>query len=128
MANTKPRNEQQICEILNLTRVWINCFNLNYSTSAQHGKARALDIDDPVAGMWYNSSPHNVANFDIQLITYNAVLQLTNNFLTMICSCPNMNVDIHQMVTEMDEKLTALGEEWKSKLQVETDLSGWLLD
>ncbi|TDL17369.1 hypothetical protein BD410DRAFT_776153 [Rickenella mellea] len=125
-ANMKPRTEQQIRESLNRTRVWINCFNLDRSTSSWHGKASTLNNADPVAnasGTWYNSSPHNVGNFDIQLVAYNAELRLMNNFSTMIRSSPNKKADIDQLATETDEKLTALGEEWKTKLQTETDLS-----
>ncbi|TDL14072.1 hypothetical protein BD410DRAFT_817233 [Rickenella mellea] len=121
-ANTKPRTGQQIRENLNRTRVWINCFNLDRSTSSWHGKASTLNNADPVAntsGTWYNSSPHNVGNLDIQLVAYNAELRLMNYFSTTIRSCPNKKADIDQLATEADEKLAALGEEWKAEFQIE---------
>lgn len=41
----RPTNEQQELEMLNRTRIWINCFNLDKSTATQFGKPSTLKED-----------------------------------------------------------------------------------
>ncbi|TDL22812.1 hypothetical protein BD410DRAFT_788152 [Rickenella mellea] len=126
----KPQNESQAREILNRTRVWLNCFNLDRSTSSWLGKASTLDNDDHIAaqsGTWFNSSPYNLANLDIHLVAYNAELRLLDECVrlvrsdTMQTNSVSKTHDIVRMVTEMDEKFVALGAVWNDRLERETD-------
>jgi hypothetical protein len=41
----KPTTEQQELEMLNRTRIWIICFNLDKSTATQFGKPSTLKDD-----------------------------------------------------------------------------------
>lgn len=45
IATTKPQNEKQEREILNKTRVWMICFNLDRSTATQFGKPSTIKED-----------------------------------------------------------------------------------
>ena len=42
VSNVKPKTEKQEREMVNQTRVWILCFNLDRSTSAQFGKPSTI--------------------------------------------------------------------------------------
>ena len=88
----RPRNEQHARELLNRTRVWLNCCNLDVSTSSWHGKASTIPARDYVAchsESWYESSPYNLPNFDIHLSGYNYELRLLRAFKEKIYSDPN---------------------------------------
>ena len=88
----KPHNEQHAREMLNRTRAWLNCFNLDRSTSSQYGKSPIISNTDYTAnrsGQWWKSSPYNMKNFDIQLAAYNAELTLVGQFRAKIYSDPN---------------------------------------
>lgn len=45
MSTTKPQNEKQEREMLNRTRVWMICFNLDRSTATQLGKPSTIKED-----------------------------------------------------------------------------------
>lgn len=79
-------------EMLNRTRAWLNCFNLDRSTGSQYGKPPIISNMDYVAnhsGEWWNSSPYNMKGFDIQIAAYNAELSLLGQFRAKIHSDPN---------------------------------------
>ncbi|KAG5715337.1 hypothetical protein E4T56_gene7447, partial [Termitomyces sp. T112] len=71
LPNTaKPLNENHARELLNRTRVWLNCFNLDRSTGSQYGKPPIINPADYMANHsenWWKSSPYNMKNFDIHL-------------------------------------------------------------
>ena len=86
-ASSKPLNEMEAREQLNRTRIWINCYNLDRSTSSWLGKSTTISNVDYVAqhcDTWYDSSEHNLKNFDIHLVAYNAELRLMGEFRTSI--------------------------------------------
>lgn len=88
----KDLNEVHARELLNRTRVWLNCYNLDRSTASWHGKSSTIDNNDYVAthiGEWYNSSQYNMANFDIHLAAYNAELRKLGEFKKRIYGNPN---------------------------------------
>ena len=88
----KPKDERHAREMLNRTRAWLNCFNLDRSTGSQYGKAPIISNTDYVASRseeWWNSSPYNMRGFDIQLAAYNAELKLVGVFRAKIHSDPN---------------------------------------
>lgn len=45
VSTTKPTSENQEREILNKTRVWMICFNLDRSTATQFGKPSTIKED-----------------------------------------------------------------------------------
>ncbi|KAG7451107.1 uncharacterized protein BT62DRAFT_926762 [Guyanagaster necrorhizus] len=132
LPNTaKPLNENHAREMLNRTRVWLNCFNLDRSTGSQYGKAPIISNMDYTANHsenWWKSSVYNLKNFDIHLSCYNADLRVMGRFLARIYNDPNhptglnKEVDIALVATETDEELKELKEKWMALLN-QTDLS-----
>lgn len=87
VASSKPLNEMETRELLNRTRIWINCYNLDRSTSSWLGKSATINNNDYIAqhcDSWYNSSEFNMKNFDIQLVAYNSELRLMGEFRASI--------------------------------------------
>lgn len=73
--------------MLNRTRAWLNCFNLDRSTGSQYGRPPTINNADYMAnhsGEWWNSSEWNMKNFDIQIAAYNADLRVMANFALRI--------------------------------------------
>ncbi|KAF7965459.1 hypothetical protein HWV62_43471 [Athelia sp. TMB] len=111
LPNTaKPQNEGHAREMLNRTRVWLNCFNLDRSTGSQYGKAPIIPNSDYVANhseKWWKSSEYNLKNFDmqvkitpnpnfptrliefLQLCGYNAELKVMARFTAKVYNDPN---------------------------------------
>lgn len=88
-SSVRPRNETHARELLNRTRVWLNCYNLDRSTSSWHGKQSTIADSDYLAthsAEWWKSSPYNFRNFDIHLAGYNAELRVMNEFKKKIYS------------------------------------------
>lgn len=91
-SSAKPQNEAHAREMLNRTRVWLNCFNLDRSTGSQYGKAPIIPNTDYVANHsedWWRSSPYNMDKFDIHICGYNAELRVMAAFTAKIYSDPN---------------------------------------
>ena len=44
-TSVKPKNELHARELLNRTRVWLNCYNLDRSTATQFGKPATIKED-----------------------------------------------------------------------------------
>jgi hypothetical protein len=87
----KPLNEQHAREMLNRTRVWLNCFNLDRSTGSQYGKSPIIRNTDYIANHsedWWKSSEYNMQHFDIHICAYNNELRVMANFLARIYSDP----------------------------------------
>ncbi|KAJ7727299.1 hypothetical protein DFH07DRAFT_851955 [Mycena maculata] len=132
LPNTaKPINENHAREMLNRTRVWLNCFNLDRSTGSQYGKAPTISNNDYMANHsedWWNSSPYNMVNFDIHICAYNSELKVMAGFMAKIYSDPshptglNKNVDFELVAAETDEELKRLGDKWQARLE-ETDMT-----
>ncbi|KAJ6531716.1 hypothetical protein B0H19DRAFT_1272920 [Mycena capillaripes] len=133
LPNTaKPINENHAREMLNRTRVWLNCFNLDRSTGSQYGKAPTISNNDYMAnhsGDWWCSSPYNMANFDIHICAYNAELKVMAAFMAKIYSDPshptglNKNVDFERVATETDEELQQLQDKWQKIVHEQTDMT-----
>ncbi|KAG6876221.1 hypothetical protein C0993_004878 [Termitomyces sp. T159_Od127] len=132
LPNTaKPLNENHARELLNRTRVWLNCFNLDRSTGSQYGKPPIISSADYMANHsenWWRSSPYNMKNFDIHLCAYNAELKVMAGFIQKIYSDPdhptglNKSVDFEKIATETDEELKTLADKWNAILE-QGDLS-----
>lgn len=88
----KPKNENHARELLNRTRIWLNCFNLDRSTGSQYGKPPIINNNDYTANHsenWWKSSPLNLQNFDIHICAYNAELRHMSKFIAQIYSDPH---------------------------------------
>jgi len=78
--------------MLNRTRVWLNCLNLDRSTGSQYGKPPIISPRDYIANHsddWWKSSPYNMKNFDIYLCAYSAELKVMAAFVAKIYSNPD---------------------------------------
>jgi hypothetical protein len=78
--------------MLNRTRVWLNCHNLDRSTASWHGKSSTIANTDYVAthsGDWYKQSQYNLENFDIHVSCYNAELRVMADFKKEIYNDPS---------------------------------------
>ena len=96
----QPRNEQHAREMLNRTRVWLNCYNLDRSFSSQYGKAPIINNLDYVAchsEFWYKSSPYNIPDIDIHLCAYNAELKVLADYRAVIFSDPEHPVGLNKV-------------------------------
>ncbi|KAI0649349.1 hypothetical protein C8Q79DRAFT_904183 [Trametes meyenii] len=122
----EPKNEQHAREMLNRTRAWLNCFNLDRSMASQYGKAPIISNTDYVAShsdLWWKSSPYNLPGFDIQLCAYNAELKVLADYRSTIFSDPqhpvglNKTLDIPQIASAYDDKLAKLGETWLARIR-----------
>ncbi|TFK72942.1 hypothetical protein BDN72DRAFT_762497 [Pluteus cervinus] len=127
----KPINEIHAREMLNRTRVWLNCFNVDRSTGSQYGKPPIINNADYVANHsedWWKSSPYNMKHFDIHTCAYNAELRVMAGFLAKIYNNPehpsglNQNVELEAIAIETDDELQKLGAKWMVSLE-QTDLT-----
>lgn len=92
LVMTKPRDEAHAREMLNRTRAWLNCYNLDRVLGSQYAKAPIIPNDDYIAnrsGQWWCSSEYNMKNFDIHLAGYSAVLAILSRFTEEVHSEPN---------------------------------------
>ncbi|KAL7279089.1 hypothetical protein ACG7TL_006927 [Trametes sanguinea] len=122
----EPKNEQHAREMLNRTRTWLNCFNLDRSMASQYGKAPIISNTDYVAShseFWWNSSPYNIPGFDIHLCAYNAELKVLADYRYTIFSDPehpvglNKTLNITEVASTYDDKLANLGETWLARIK-----------
>ncbi|KAJ6570517.1 hypothetical protein DFH09DRAFT_1261132 [Mycena vulgaris] len=125
-----PRNETHAREMLNRTRTWLHCFNLDRSVGSQYGKPPTIsnyDYTAAHAGEWWRSSPYNIVHSDIHISAYNAVLKGMSAFMARIYSDPthptglNKNIDFEALATEADENLQGLADQWRLVLD-QTDM------
>jgi hypothetical protein len=125
-----PVNEQHAREMLNRTRAWLNCFNLDRSYGSQYGKTAIINNADYVASHsheWWNSSEHNMEHFDIHLCAYTSELRVLSEFLSKVYSNPehptglNKEIDLGMLASETDDKIEQLRLGWFSILE-KTDI------
>lgn len=130
-SNAKPLNENHAREMLNRTRVWLNCVNLDRSTGSQYGKPPIISGADYMANHsqdWWKSSLYNMKHFDIHICAYNAELKVLAGFIAKIYSDPdhptglNKEVDFEGIATATDDELKRMGDKWISTVQ-QTDMS-----
>lgn len=118
--------------MLNRTRVWLNCFNLDRSTGSQYGKPPIINPRDYTAAHsedWWRSSPHNMKNFDIHICAYNADLKVMAGFIAKIYSDPhhptglNREVDFQAVATATDDELQVLYTKWMATIHANADMN-----
>ena len=128
----KERNENHAREMLNRTRVWLNCFNLDRSTGSQYGKPPIISPYDYTANHaenWWQSSAYNLESFDIHISAYNAELKVMAGFIANVYSDRhhpmglNKSVDFEAIAITTDDQIKALGETWMRTIHEKTDMN-----
>ncbi|KAF9267092.1 hypothetical protein L218DRAFT_955568 [Marasmius fiardii PR-910] len=124
VPTTKPHNEKQEREILNRTRVWMTCFNLDRSTATQLGKPSTIKEDYILRNSadWFMKSQYNL-DFDVHLCAYTALLKIVAKFHEEIFSdfsSPsglNKRVDFRSVTLKHDENLIQFEKEWTERFK-----------
>ena len=104
----QPENGQHAREMLNRTRLWLNCFNVDRSMASQYGKAPIISNTDYVAchsEFWYKSSPYNIPDIDIHLCGYNAELKALADYRFTIFSDPEHPVGLNKVSSSAEYRL-----------------------
>ena len=86
--------------MLNRTRIWINCFNVDRSVTSQYGKSPIISNTDYIAShseFWYKSSPYNIPDIDAHLCGYNAELRVLADYRLTIFSDPEHPVGLNKV-------------------------------
>ncbi|PFH48536.1 hypothetical protein AMATHDRAFT_65250 [Amanita thiersii Skay4041] len=128
VSTVKPQTEKQEREILNKTRVWMICFNLDRSTATQFGKPSTIKEDYIIrsAREWYKRSKYNHP-YDLHLCAYSALLQIVARFHNQIFSDPtsptglNKRADFRSIILTHDGHLTRYHEEWTKRFLEDSD-------
>ncbi|KIM44248.1 hypothetical protein M413DRAFT_443269 [Hebeloma cylindrosporum] len=128
VSTTKPTSENQEREILNKTRVWMICFNLDRSTATQFGKPSTIKEDFIVrtAKEWYKKSQYNHP-YDVHLCAYSALMQIVAKFHDAVFSDPssptglNKKVNFRTVTLTHDAHLKAYHEEWAKRFKEDSD-------
>ncbi|KZW01468.1 hypothetical protein EXIGLDRAFT_63179 [Exidia glandulosa HHB12029] len=129
-TSTKPTNEIQEREILNRTRVWLICFNLDRSTSTQFGKMATLREDYIVrtSPEWYRESAYN-SKYDVHLCAYTQLLRVMAHFIEEVfsdensCSGLNKNVDWLEVTNRYNDEFTRYEIEQQQRFANDSDPS-----
>ncbi|KAI0048449.1 hypothetical protein FA95DRAFT_1490742 [Auriscalpium vulgare] len=128
----KASNEMEEREMLNRTRVWLICFNLDKSTATQFGKPSTVREDYIVRNSmtWYKKSKYNHP-YDIHLICYQSLMRILNKFHHTIFSNADSphglnqvrspSIDFHALTMEHEALLVAYHEEWKERFANDSD-------
>ncbi|EJF62017.1 hypothetical protein DICSQDRAFT_169593 [Dichomitus squalens LYAD-421 SS1] len=130
VSNVRPKTEKQEREMVNQTRVWLLCFNLDRSTAAQFGKPSTIKEDYTIrhSNDWYKSSRMNSA-LDIGTSAYAQMLRVVSRFHEAIYSDAesptglNQRLDFRSVILEHDEQLTAYFNEWNERFRLDTDMT-----
>jgi hypothetical protein len=123
-----PTTEQQELEMLNRTRIWIICFNVDKSTATQFGKPSTLREDHIVrkSHEWYKSSNFNHP-YDVHIIAYTSLFRIINKFHQEVFSDPNVpnglnrSIDFRAVTLEHDQMLTDYRQEWAGRFERDSD-------
>ena len=96
-------------EILNRTRIWLNCYNVDRSMSSQYGKNTMVNNLDYVAthSEFFYKRPYTIPGFDVHLCGYNAELKILADYRLTIFSDPEHPVGLNKVGEIVAEPLTA---------------------
>ncbi|KAI0643341.1 fungal-specific transcription factor domain-containing protein [Trametes meyenii] len=130
VSNVKPRTERQEREMVNQSRVWLLCYNLDRSTATQFGKPATIKEDYTIrnSAEWYKRSPMN-SPFNIGTSAYAQLLRIMSHFHDEIYSDPdsptglNQRLDFRQSIINHDEQMMAFFKEWSERFQRDSDLT-----
>ena len=116
--------------MLNRTRAWLNCFNLDRSTGSQYGQTPVIDNLDYIGSRsdaWWNNSLNSMRRFNIHLAGYNKDLCVLAAFHTDIHSDPAhptgpiKNLGGKVLASETDDQLVRLWETWIVRIRKHVD-------
>lgn len=99
-STVKPRDPLHARELLNRTRVWLNCYNVDRSMGTQHGRGPTIPNDDWIASHskdWWKSSDQNIKGFDIHISAYTSGLRVVSQFRARIYSDPESPTGINKV-------------------------------
>ncbi|CAE6458081.1 unnamed protein product [Rhizoctonia solani] len=124
----KAAGEAHEREILNRTRTWLVCFNLDRSGATQLGQPPTIQENYIVrhSGDWYKRSNLNLP-FDIHVTTNTRLLRIVTRFLASVYSnsnsptALNKNVDFLMLCTQTDEELTTFEHETQEQFEKESN-------
>ncbi|KAG2124252.1 hypothetical protein BD769DRAFT_1776582 [Suillus cothurnatus] len=97
VPTTQPQTERQEREMLNRTRVWMICFNIDRSTATQFGKPSTIKEDYITrhSADWYKQSRFR-DKFDIHFCAYSTLLRIVGRFHDDIFSDPTAPTGFEQ--------------------------------
>ncbi|KAJ7577862.1 fungal-specific transcription factor domain-containing protein [Mycena floridula] len=124
VSGKKPQNEKQEREILNNTRVWMICFNLDRSTATQFGKPSTIKEDYIMRNSqeWYKKSKYNI-QYDVHMCAHTALLRIVAKFHEEVFSDPtspsglNKQIDFRSVTMMHDTQLIRFKEEWTQRFK-----------
>lgn len=113
-VDIEAANEEQEREILNRTRTWIVCFNMDRSTSAQLGKPMTIRENYLIhkSEDWYRRSKYNTP-YDIHLCQITALMRIMSRAQDTIYADVNTpsgikeDLDLRQTAFEFDDEIVA---------------------
>ncbi|KAH9942813.1 hypothetical protein B0H21DRAFT_695974 [Amylocystis lapponica] len=118
-STIQPKSKEHAREIVNKTRLWINCYNLDRSMATQFGKPSTIKEDYTIrkSDDWYKRSPMNHPN-DVGLCAYTQLLRIMASFHEEIYSDPsaptglNRALDFRAVTLRHDEQMTRYFDDW----------------
>ncbi|TFK51353.1 hypothetical protein OE88DRAFT_1659301 [Heliocybe sulcata] len=128
LPTVKSATEKAAREVLNRTRTWMICFNLDRSVATQFGKPSTIKEDYITRHCkdWYRSSPYN-DKYDIHICAYSTLLRIVAEFHEAIYSDPdsptglNKNIDFRDITLAFDRKLEDFHAEWDRRFHEDSD-------
>ncbi|KAF8498313.1 hypothetical protein BU17DRAFT_103119 [Hysterangium stoloniferum] len=101
--STAPLSERHERERLNRARTWLNCFDVDRSSSTQWGKPTGIQEDEAIRGAnaWYRGSKYN-HSYDVHLVAYTELLKIVSRFHESIHTPSGTSPDF-RAITETTE-------------------------
>ncbi|KAF8597278.1 hypothetical protein BDV93DRAFT_562453 [Ceratobasidium sp. AG-I] len=126
----KASGEAHEREILNRTRTWLICFNLDRSGATQFGRPPTIREDYIIrkSDDWYKRSKFNMS-IDVHLTAYTRLLRIVARFLANVYSdsnsptALNKNLDFLALTTASDEELKTFERDTQKQFAEESDHS-----
>lgn len=117
-TNVNVVSEQQEREILNRTRTWMVCFNMDRASSAQLGKPMTIRENYMIRNSadWYTRSKFNLP-YDMHLCQLTALMRIMSRFQETVYADVNSpsgvreDLDLRKTAFEFDDEITAWEQE-----------------
>ncbi|KAI0310027.1 hypothetical protein OF83DRAFT_1031599, partial [Amylostereum chailletii] len=127
-STRKARNDLEEREMINRTRIWMICFNLDKSTATQFGKPSTVKEDRIIRDGpdWYKRSVNNDAT-DVHLVAYSVLMQILTRFRADVFDDPNAPTglnkakDLRDLTLHHEAVLTACHKEWEEHFRRDSD-------
>jgi hypothetical protein len=132
----EPTTAEQEREILNRTRTWMLCYNLDRSTAAQLGKPMTIRDNYTIrhGGTWHKSSKFGVNSpFDVHLVGLTQLLGILSEFLNTVYSDLDHptglreDLDLKTAALEMDDRVMRWAKDEAAVLEQDSNSNGaWI--